>query len=99
MRLYQPGREPVPTLVVSDDPYQSYVRTLYLSTLERTAGAVARGLYIRETLDAPQRLEHTVAAMDGPVRIVALSDAAADRARRLGQRYPDRKIEVIRVAG
>jgi hypothetical protein len=93
----QAGKPPVPTILLDDDAQQSYLRTLYLGALERTSGTLAPGLYNGEAVDSPDRLAHTVAAINGPVRLVADSSQTAAIARTVKNLFPDRQIEVVQV--
>jgi hypothetical protein len=87
-----------PVLVVGDDPgYESYRMTLFLSTLQRTSGATAGAIYNHLPVTAPGRLDACVASMPGPVRLLALSDAAARRADAVRARHPGSRVEVVRV--
>ncbi len=90
------GQRPVVTFLVTDDPFLSYVTTLYLGTLEGTSGLLAPGIYNGEKLDSPTRLQNMVATINGPVRIVAATDDAFAEAERVRADFPDRPIEVVR---
>ncbi|WP_433614209.1 hypothetical protein ACQP2P_07705 [Dactylosporangium sp. CA-139114] len=87
-----------PVLVVGDDTgYESYRMTLFLSTIQRTSGATAGAIYNHLPVTAPDRLDASVASMPGPVRLLALSDAAQERARAVCARHPAVRVEVVRV--
>jgi len=90
------GRPAVPTLVMNDNPVDSYTRSLFLSTFERTAGKTAPGMYSGVGLDDPRRAEVYVTNIAGPVRIIAESDAAEAAAREIAARHPEQPIEVVR---
>ncbi|MEV4514125.1 hypothetical protein AB0K00_34835 [Dactylosporangium sp. NPDC049525] len=90
-----PGR---PTVVVGDDAgYDSYRLTLFISTLQRTSGAMAGATYHVGPINSPDRLDAVVARMPGPMRLLALSDDAGDRAEALRRRHPAASIEIVRA--
>lgn len=91
------GKPKIATVLLDDSGYESYVRTLYLSSLEGTAGEMAKGFYNGEPVDSPTRLVDMVGAIDVPVRLVANSDKTEAAAEAVKARYPDRQIEVVRV--
>ncbi|WP_432987000.1 hypothetical protein [Dactylosporangium sp. CA-233914] len=87
-----------PVIVVGDDTgYESYRMTLFLSTLQRTSGATAGAIYNHLPVTSPGRLDASVASMPGPVRLLALSDLAEQRAREVRARHPGSHVEVVRV--
>ncbi|WP_432836370.1 hypothetical protein [Dactylosporangium sp. CA-092794] len=89
---------PIPTIVVGDDPgYESYRLTLFLSTLQRTSGDTAGAIYNHLPVTSPGRLDASVTSVRGPVRLLALTDAAERRARATRARHPGSRIEVVRV--
>ncbi|WP_344618715.1 hypothetical protein [Dactylosporangium salmoneum] len=89
---------PAPVIVVGDDTgYQSYRMTLFLSMLQRTSGATAGAVYIHLPMTSPGRLEASVDAVPGPVRLLALSDAARARAEAVAAGRPGSRVEVVRV--
>jgi uncharacterized membrane protein len=91
------GKPKIATILLDDSGYESYVRTLFLSSLEGTAGELAKGFYNGEPVDSPTRLVDMVGAVDVPVRLVANSDKTEAEADAVKARYPDRQIEVVRV--
>jgi hypothetical protein len=93
------GKPKVATILLDDSGYESYLRTLFLSSLEGTAGTVAKGSYNNESVDSPTRLLHVVGGIDGPVRLVANSDKTLAQADAVKAQYPNRQIEVVRVSG
>ena len=52
----QAGGEPVPTIMLDDSGYQSYLRTLFLGAMERTSGTLAPGFYNGDPVDSPTGL-------------------------------------------
>ncbi|MGI5244583.1 hypothetical protein [Dactylosporangium sp. CA-139066] len=87
-----------PVIVVGDDRgYESYRLTLFLSTMQRTSGDTAGAIYNHLPVTAPGRLDASVASTPGPVRLLALSDAAERRAVAVRDRYPGSRVEVVRV--
>jgi hypothetical protein len=87
-----------PVIVVGDDRgYESYRLTLFLSTMQRTSGDTAGAIYNHLPVTAPGRLDASVGSLPGPVRLLALSDAAERRALAVRDRHPGSSIEVVRV--
>ncbi|WP_433057536.1 hypothetical protein [Dactylosporangium sp. CS-033363] len=87
-----------PVLVVGDDTgYESYRLTLFLSAIQRTSGATAGAIYNHLPVTNPDRLDASIATMQGPVRLLALSDASARRAEAVRARHPASRVEVVRV--
>lgn len=88
-----PGR---PVVVIGDDPgYESYRLTLFISTLQRTSGAMAGATYHVGPINSPARLDAVVTRMPGPMRLLALSDDARVRAEALRARHPAASIEIV----
>jgi hypothetical protein len=89
------GKPPVMTYFLTASPHESYLRTLFLGTLQRTSGELALGLYDGSALDSPTRLQGMVALMKDPVRIVVDSAETMQEAQRVKDLYPDHPIEVV----
>jgi hypothetical protein len=86
-----------PTLVVGDDAgLESYRMTLFLSTMQRTSGDTAGAIYNHLPVTSPGRLDAAVDTYRS-VRLLALSDAALDRARAVAARHPAVQVEVVRI--
>jgi hypothetical protein len=86
----------VPTLIIHQDPVESWTRTVFLSVLERTDGQMQEGLYVRIPVQDPGRSEEIANHIKGPILIVTESDSADEQARRIVAAHPDQKITVVR---
>ncbi|WP_238016120.1 hypothetical protein KZZ52_08285 [Dactylosporangium sp. AC04546] len=85
-----------PTVIVGDDKgYDSYRMTLFLQTLQRTSGSLARATYGPEPVTSPHRLDAVVERAPGPLRLVALSENAERRALEVSARHPSRAVAVV----
>jgi hypothetical protein len=90
-----PIAKPIAVFVLDDDPYRSYMQTLFLSTFQRTSGKIAPGLYITDPIDAPDRLEKQILLVADPVQVLVSSDAGQQKADEIKERHPERQIQVI----
>jgi hypothetical protein len=84
------------TLVLGRTRYASYQATLYLSSLQRTAGTTvpwAYWLLDHDLEDLEQRL--VAEPGDGPVTLVAATPAAAEFVRGMQRRHPDLRVELV----
>ncbi|GAA1027026.1 hypothetical protein GCM10009557_06790 [Virgisporangium ochraceum] len=87
----------VAVIVYDVDPFRAYFQTLFLGTFQRRSGRIAHGLYLGPPVDEPDRLGHQLRELPGPVEIVVASDDAEAHARQTVARYPDRRVEVVRL--
>jgi hypothetical protein len=87
----------VAVFVLADQPYRSYMQTLFLATFQRTSGRIAPGLYITDPIDAPDRLEKQILRVADPVRILVTYDGGMALAEDIKRRHPERRIDVVRA--
>ncbi|MFF3855032.1 hypothetical protein [Micromonospora sp. NPDC002575] len=81
------------TVVVSDRRREGYLVTLFVSTLQGTAGASGPAVY-RLPLGEPARSAAVVAAVPGPIRFLAVDAAAARTVEDLLAARPELRARV-----